>query len=243
MVAGGGAAGLVIDRVARELGIATVLIPRAAPALAAYGGTVSPLACDFRRTHMTTTNSFDFGGVSAALCSLQDEAQAFLKHGVHEPGTSTLSWYVGARYAHQRWEIEVPLTGPRLVTGADVADLVDRFHEMHERLYAVKDVDQSVECVSWRVRASHTSAITEAWAVAEQVTSEPRSGSRMAFFRGHGWLEATVVGGAALVSRRLLRGPLLIEEPAMTIAVAPGSTLEVGESGDLRLNPRPLAGA
>jgi N-methylhydantoinase A len=238
VVAGGGAGGFAIDRIARELGMSTVLIARAAPALAAYGGSVSALASDFRRTHLANTGAFDFAAVGAVLGELSDEADGFLEQRVREAGTSELTWYVGARYAHQRWEVEVPLSGPRLETDADVADLAGRFHAVHDRLFAVKDTSQHVECVSWRVRASHTSAHgAVSSAGAEDVTGSPRGGSRKAFFRGHGWLDTAVTGGSALVAGTRLDGPLLVEEPATTIVVAPGSTLEVGESGDLRLSP------
>jgi N-methylhydantoinase A len=239
IVAGGGAAGFAIDRVARELGVRTALIPRAAPVLAAYGGSVSPLACDFRRTHLTDTTAFDYEGVNAVLAELEAEAEAFLAERVHEPGISELAWYVGARYGHQRWEIEVPLAGSRFAGADDVAGLAERFHALHERLYAVSDAGQYIECVTWRVRAGHRSAGTASALRGEETADPPRNGARAAYFRDHGWLEATVIGGSALTPGTVVDGPALIEEPATTIVVAPGSVLAVGPTGDFRLTPGP----
>jgi N-methylhydantoinase A len=239
IVAGGGAAGFAIDRVARELGVRAALIPRAAPVLAAYGGSVSPLACDFRRTHLTDTTAFDYAGVNALLTELEAEAEAFLADRVHEPGTSELAWYVGARYGHQRWEIEVPLGRSRFSGTDDVAALAERFHALHARLYAVSDDDQYVECVTWRVRAGHRPEGTASVLRGEETAAPARNGSRAAYFRDHGWLDATVIGGSALTPGTQVRGPALIEEPATTIVIAPGSVLEVGTTGDFRLTPGP----
>ncbi|MFN8204481.1 MAG: hydantoinase/oxoprolinase family protein [Solirubrobacteraceae bacterium] len=236
IVAGGGAAGFAIDAVARELGVSTVLVGRAAPALAAYGGSVSPLARDFRRSHMTSTATFDFAGVDAVLQALTHEAEAFLADRTDEPGTRELEWFVGARYGHQRWEVEVPLPEPRLHTDADVAALVERFHTAHERLYAIKDPNQLVEFITWRVRASHISPAARQSSARTGDISPPRTGTRMAYFRGHGRLDTPVIGGAALKPGRRLEGPLLVEEPATTIVVSPGSALEVGRSGELHLS-------
>jgi N-methylhydantoinase A len=235
IVAGGGAAGFAIDRVARELGVGAVLIPRAAPVLAAYGGTVTPLARDFRQTYLTDTSAFDVEGVARVLRTLRNEAESFLVQRVHEQGAFELAWYVGARYAHQRWEIEVPFEPEGLTSEADVARFVDRFHEAHARLYAVKDTENHVECVSWRVRALHRPARTDSPDGAGRRTSPGQQGTRRAYYRGHGWLEAAIWRGSALVPGTVVEGPALIEEPATTVVVAPGSTLEVQAAGDLRL--------
>jgi N-methylhydantoinase A len=237
IVAGGGASGFAIDRVARELGAAVALIPRAAPALAACGGGFSQLARDFRRTFMTTTRAFDFEQANEVLRQLAAQAEAFLAERSSADGTAEYAWYVGARYGHQRWEIEVPLQRPSFDGPADVEALAERFHEQHERLYAVKDAGQYVECVSWRVRAIERPAATAVWSASTASAGPPRQGTRTAYYRGHGWLESVVSGGSALVPGTVLAGPALVEEPAMTIVVAPGSTLEVLPSGDLCLSP------
>jgi N-methylhydantoinase A len=235
VVAGGGAAGFVIDAIARGFGGCPVLIPRAAPALAACGGTFVPLARDFRGTFVTDSRSFDLDGVNDTLDRLAREAQAFLDSRARDRGRSEITGYVDARYAHQRWEIAVPLERLRFESPDDVDALVERFHALHARLFGVKDPDQHVECISWRIRATNYVSVGP-WMMGGDLTAMAREGSRSAFYRGHGWLTATVVGGAVLKPGLLVEGPALIEEPATTIVVSPGSTLEVLATGDLRLD-------
>src|SRR5262249_55793587 len=66
LVAGGGAAGLNILRIARDAGIRRVIIPKLAGGLSALGGLYSDISATFSRSHYTSTQPFDFDGVNEA---------------------------------------------------------------------------------------------------------------------------------------------------------------------------------
>jgi len=67
LVAGGGAAGLTIASIARELGCREVLIPRAAGVLSAFGGQHSDIVREMTAPHVTNSKEFDFDGVRRTL--------------------------------------------------------------------------------------------------------------------------------------------------------------------------------
>jgi N-methylhydantoinase A len=236
VVAGGGASGLSIDRIARELGCAGVLFPRPAATLTACGGVVCELAADFRRSFYTRSGAFDGDGVTRVLEALHREASGYVgRLGQEHEGQ--VDCFVAARYVHQQWEIEVPVPQP---TGAGerlVDRLVETFHDEHRRLFSVSEPGQTVEFISWRARAVARAADPARPARLMHGPHSRRAGvrARPVHFRGYGWLDAQIRSGAALAPGDTLDGPAIVEEPATTVVVQPGSTLAVLESGDYLL--------
>ncbi len=167
--------------------------------------------------------------MNATLGELERDASQFAD-GLRRRGLERFrtEYCVEARYPQQVWELEVPLSKARFQSAADVETLVQGFHAVHERIFAVTEPGQQVECVSWRVRL-----------VAElphpPVRPEPASAStapvprsrRPAFFDETGQVEVPRYLGGALAPGIVLEGPAVIEEPAATIVVYPGSRTRV----------------
>ena len=77
----------------------------------------------------------------------------FLDH-MHAPAArASREYVVEARYPYQVWELDVPLPARRFTDQADVDNLVEAFHETHERVFAVREQGQQVECLYWKGRA------------------------------------------------------------------------------------------
>jgi len=62
------------------------------------------------------------------------------------------SYSFQARYQYQSWEIDVPFDDGPLSQG-DIPVLADAFHQMHERIYTIKNEADEVEFTTWTVRA------------------------------------------------------------------------------------------
>ena len=67
IVAGGGAAGLNIMPIARELGCSTTILPKTASAMSACGMQYSDIVFEQTRSRVTMSGSFDLDGVNTAL--------------------------------------------------------------------------------------------------------------------------------------------------------------------------------
>jgi N-methylhydantoinase A len=237
IVAGGGAIGLSIDRIAGELGCTGVLLPRAGASLTACGAAMCDLTRDFRRPHFTDSAAFDRAGVAAVLEDLEHAARGYLGSLDAPVADSRITAFVAARYAYQQWEIELPL--PEARAGAALCDdLVEDFHRTHKRLFAVNEPGQTVEFVSWRVRAlARLGAPSGAAQAAAPERDANGAGTRLAYFRGSGWLDVPVRPGSSMTSSMRVEGPLIVEQPTTTIVVQPRSTIDVLDSGDFLLRP------
>src|SRR5262249_48594722 len=77
IVAGGGAAGLNIVPIARELGCRRIVIPRTAAALSACGGLVSDIVADFSVSKFADTRDFSYGLVNESLRAVEEQMQDF----------------------------------------------------------------------------------------------------------------------------------------------------------------------
>ncbi|MEA2290398.1 MAG: N-methylhydantoinase [Solirubrobacteraceae bacterium] len=248
LVAGGGAAGLNIVQIARQLGTSEVLVPRAAGALSATGIHHSDLIADEKATGFARSADFDTERVNALLAELRARLDGFVERlqGRGVDGVTT-EYFVDARYEYQLWELEIPVPVQRFSGPGDVAALVDAFHAAHERVFAVSEPGQDVEFTSWRVRvtASLAGAPPGSRAPAPGAAVTPRT-TRRAYFAETGWVDVPVFTGDALLPGARVDGPAVIEEPTTTLVLYPRSvaTATSSESYAVRLDlSDPTAGS
>lgn len=236
LVAGGGAAGLNILPIARSLGMRRVLIPRTAGALSACGAHFSDIVREFSASRYASTADFDFAAVNGVLGELDAKLDAFADllraRGMREC-SRTLA--VEARYAGQIWELEVPLRGARFGSTADVEALVADFHDEHERVFAVRDPDNPIECIHWRARLTATlpRGVQARDARARGVPLAPHGTRRASFgVLAAEECEAAVHYGEELVPGDRIAGPAIIEEPTTTLVIYPGTSALVTGYGN-----------
>jgi N-methylhydantoinase A len=234
LVAGGGAAGLGIAAIARELGCASVLLPRTAGALSAFGAQQADIVTEAGRSLLTDSADFDFDRANAVLSEIDGELDRTAV-GLRERGLAiaAVEHFVEARYAHQVWELEIPLRSHRVESAGELAVLVEDFHAAHERIFAVTDPDQKVEAVYWKGRLTAEPRKPGLAGPTPPASREPRL--RTAHFPEVGAVEVVVHDGGSLAAGESLPGPLLVAEPTTTIVVPPEATLRVTEQGDYLL--------
>ncbi|MFD1332612.1 hydantoinase/oxoprolinase family protein [Methylopila musalis] len=233
LVAGGGAAGLNILPIARELGCAAVLAPKTASALSAYGMQVSDISTEHSGTLLTRARRFDLAGVAATLTRIDDELDRFVSAlpGVR-PEQVRKSYFVEARYQSQVWELETELPSRTIAGAEDVAALAEAFHATHERVYAVRDPGSDVEFVNWKGRVA-VKVAPEPTPLDAAPPSGPAAATRFrsAFFGGAGPERTPVHRGSEIRPGETVAGPAIIEEPTTTIVVYPGWTARVSAAG------------
>jgi N-methylhydantoinase A len=235
LVAGGGAAGLGMAAIARELGCSRVLLPRTAGALSAFGAQQADIVTETGRSLLTDSERFDFAGVNATLgeidTALETAAAALGRRGLE---LAPIEHFVEARYAHQVWDLEIPLAASRFEGEGDLETLVASFHATHERIFAVTDPEQRVEAIHWKGRL--TAEPRKPGLGAPESAAEPAEPVlRRAHFAAVGEVEVEVIAGGTLAPGTRRAGPLLIAEPTTTIVVPPGAELLITELGDYLL--------
>ncbi|PPR25080.1 MAG: hypothetical protein CFH38_00723, partial [Alphaproteobacteria bacterium MarineAlpha10_Bin1] len=231
LVAGGGAAGLNILPIAKALGCAKVLVPRTAGALSACGGQYSNIVAEFSASQYAHSGNFDFAGVGRALDGISQQIETFSKE-LRGRGITQFNseFFVEARYINQQWEMELAMPLETIKSAADVEVLVQAFHDVHFRRYAMKEEGGAIECVNWKGRLT---AILEKPNLPEEIAGKLKApvAKRVSktYFGGDEALDAPVYVGIDLSPGAKITGPAIIEEPTTTIVVYPGATARVTE--------------
>jgi N-methylhydantoinase A len=249
LVAGGGAAGLTILAIARELGCREVLVPRAAGVLSAFGGQHSDIVREMTAPYVTNSKEFDFDGVRETLRGLGERLGAFeqqLPRGL--AGRVQRRYFVEARYAYQVWDLSIPIEGEGVDDEAALARLIESFHDAHERIFAVRERGQKIEMSQWKGRliastvkpplaSSRSERAGGDRGSAADAGPAPSAAStaRVAYFPELGEVEIDVHLGGALAPGASVPGPALVIEPETTVVVYPGWTAHVSELGNYRM--------
>ena len=227
VVAGGGAAGLNIVPIARELGCRGVVVPRTASVLSACGMQFSDIQAEASAAAPTRSDAFDRTLVNTALVAIDEQLDAFAARLAARGFTRVTRRYrVDAHYAAQVWDLAIDLDTARIACEADVQALVEAFHAAHRRVFQVDDRASAVEFLSWTGRLAVTlPAITVSAAGA---LSDAPAGRRPAWFSLDGARDAAVVRGDSLAVGAVVDGPAIIEEATTTLVLPPGTRARLG---------------
>lgn len=229
LVAGGGAAGLNIMPIAQELGCDRVLIPKTASALSACGMQFSDIVKDRSVAHFTRSGDFDFDGVNRALTEIEDTLNRFrLGLARRRMEGWRIEFSVEARYLFQVWELEIALPSPRLRGRADLGVLCEAFHEVHERVFAVRDEASDVEFLNWKGRLTLALGSKGPNGARAARPSRPRTDqTRRAYFGNGRLLTTPIYRGLELSPGAVVNGPAIIEVPTTTVVVYPEMSARV----------------
>ena len=238
LVAGGGAAGLGVVPIIRELGCSGALVPRTAGALSAVGAQFSEILVEFCFSCFTDTKSFDQSAVGEGFRQLHTKVEDFSnrlqKYGITD---ITVDLFVDARYSYQVWNLEVSLPQSWWQGQREVWQLQQAFDEAHQRVFAVAEPGARVECLMWKARVRSPIGLNSIKAIAGLYEGGTKLGPRLvrpAYF-DDGWVETPVYTGDKLPVGVKLSGPAIIEEPTCTLVVPPESSVSVTQDGNYYL--------
>jgi len=229
LMAFGGAGPLHAARLARELEIKRVLVPRNPGILCAMGLLLTDLRADFATTKLLPLDAAMLPAVEAALAALATQADAWFAHEAIAPEHRRLARTVDMRYAGQNYELAVPLPdGPP--TAATLDRLAEGFFDIHRRLYGFVAEDEPVQLVTFRAEA--TGLVSKATLKAHP----PEGPDASAEIRAQRpvWLaEAANFVPCPVYDRDRLRpgnqfvGPAIVEQMDATTVVLPGMSARV----------------
>ena len=232
LLAFGGAAGLHVSAVARQLGMSRIVVPRLASVLSAFGMLASDLRVELARSHVAEAHALDASELRALFAELEREGRARLA-GAGFDGPVRIHRTADMRYGEQIFEIPVDLDP----IPWDAPDLLERiaaaFHRPHEELYTYALPDRAPVLVNVRV------------AVVGELDAPPEEPARPAGPpvppRGRrsihldDWCEAPVFDFEALAPGQTIDGPALVESTTTTVLLRPGDRARVTAEGWLRI--------
>jgi N-methylhydantoinase A len=233
LVSGGGASGFNVVAIARRLGCGKLIIPQTSAGLSATGGLLSDVLAEEAVALFTTSTRFDQERVNDALAVIVARCIEQLEGAGIARDEAVVELVAEARYPGQVWEMEVPLRMRAFSGPADVEQLVEDFHSLHEEVFAVRDPESPLEIVGWRARASVPVQDGQSLdlAAASEIDVE---GTRQLYVGGEGWSEVPVVGSARIAE---VRGPAVLELPGTSIVLDRGAVATRSAGGTIVITP------
>ena len=244
----GGAGPLHACELAEALNIPTVLVPRSPGVLSALGMLVADLVKDYSQTVMLRSDAYTGGGLCEPQPSssrqelsevLDDNLRPLQTRGLEElmaegvePDNVSLIQALDMRYVGQSHELTVPVNA-----GDDVLEI---FHQAHERRFGHQHPEEPVEIVNVRVIAR--GALTK-----PRFSTEPSGGAnpvaawigqKKVFFGPTAPVDTQLYAREQLKAGNVVAGPAVIFQLDTTTVVPPNWQARVDPYGTLILSRR-----
>ncbi len=217
----GGAAGLHATAVARELGVARVVVPNTASVLSAWGMLASNLRHEATRSQLCETGELSDDELAGMFTNLEHEARAACGFTAPEGSQLWVERSAEMRYGDQIFEIDVNLDGLDTSMSGFVEAVEARFHTRHEALFTYSNPGETVEIVTIRVAVSSGSErmVVSKLTPSDTCSAEP-TGLRRIWIAGE-WREAPVYDLVELLPGQRLNGPAVIDSENTTVLLHP----------------------
>ena len=231
----GGAGPLHAVELAEDLGMGRVIIPMYPSTLSAVGLLVANTRHDYVATLAKSEEELAAGEMLAVFKELEARGRAQLKAQNVPDERVEVQWSADIRYQGQSYELNTPVTPQETLTQADLAEVIARFHELHQRIYAYGSAEETVEFINLRVGAIGKSPDVS-FARLEQTGGDviaARKESRPVYYPGRGFIETAVYERDRLQPGHVVEGPCLVEEIASTTVITPRAVGTVDEYGNI----------
>ncbi len=233
LLAFGGAGPLHAAAIADELGMTTILCPRASGVLSALGLAAADRRASEQRTVLLAGDGLTDDALATARTELAGAARATLgggpANGDVEVGVEVeveVEVAYDVRYRGQAHELTV-----RDLRDAAVATVREAFEAQHHDRYGYRDADAAIEVVT--IRATARVPGPELDFAGAAAGGETRRSRRTVVFAGRAH-DAEIVRGEPAPGERV-DGPAVCELPETTLAVPPGWAGTVDDAGTIVL--------
>jgi N-methylhydantoinase A len=222
----GGMGPTIAGRIAPELGIGRILIPRDPGAFSAYGMLVTDVRQERSNTHISRLDEVSPQELDARFRALEDEALGDLMREKFPRERLATLRHAGMRYRGQSYEVSVPVV--KLRNTADVAALMRRFHEAHRRRYGHMAHNEAIEIVNFQVTAIGLMRKPKPKKLKIAAKRKlPPGEMRPVYFGASRPVQTPVFRRDTLAPGMRLTGPAVIEEKTSTIVIYPKQVAQV----------------
>lgn len=221
LVVAGGAGPIHAAMIAAELDIPVVIVPRDSSLFSAAGVLLSDLKHDYARTCYSPLAQLDVFRWQSLYQEMEEEGLRTLKAEGAGEDEIEVAYSADLRYVGQYHEVEVPADAKEIRDG-DLAAVVERFHQWHDRIYGFAMSEQAVEMVKVRLTCHGR---TEKFTLAEQGRSRGTvealvKARRQVFLPSEQRVaELPIYDGGRLRRGHRVPGPAVIELPSTSILV------------------------
>jgi N-methylhydantoinase A len=227
LLAFGGAGPLHAGRIARDLGLAGVIVPPHPGVLSAIGLLISDVKHDYIQSKVTPVAELTVEAVEAMFGALEGEARAELQGDGFAASAIRLERALDMRYAGQGYEIAVACSADALREDG-IAGLRKKFDDQHRAMFGHMAPDEPVEVLSYRLRGSGIVAVPPMPQFKPGGTPLPAAlrGRRQARFDGVS-IACPVYQRERVDVGMAIAGPAILDQFDCTTVVCPGQTARV----------------
>ncbi len=234
LVAFGGAGPLHAPKLAEQLEVPRVIVPRTAGVLSALGLLISDTLYDFSTSRVRPWAEVSPGDLTEQFRRFEARGRERLREEALPEERVRFERRVDLRYAGQSFDLAVSVPGGDL-TADDMETVARRFHDRHEKRYGHAYPEEPVELVTVRLRARGVVEEPDLHPEPAGGTVEDAiTGTREVVY-GNRAREARVYDRDALPTETGLDRPAVVEGRESTVAVHPGQRARVDEYGNLHV--------
>lgn len=233
LLACGGGGPMHVGALAREVGVREILVPRHAGIFSAWGMLATPPRRDIALTTLATIDALKMSDIRGVFEKMIGEAKEYFDAEQKLGKALSVSTKLAMRYQGQEHSV---VTDVALET-QDVEDILQGFHQAHERAFTFRLNDSPVELVTYHLAAEVEAPMPPIAPpkLATGAKDDAVLGQRSVWFDESGPRDATIYSREQLAPGTKLQGPAVVEENTTTTLVLPGQTLRVDQWGLLRI--------
>ena len=233
LVGAGGATAAHITALAREMGIETIILPKLASGLCAFGQIISDVKYNYMATApLRLDNAVAYKRIDTLFKQVEKQGVAHLKSDGFKPAQIDIKRSLDMRYVGQVHECTVDI-GNFVINAKTIDKVKEAFHARHEELYTYSERHNAVEAVNIESTLFGRIDKPKAPKLARGATlPKALKGHRKAIFEASGKATRTpIYDGGMLGAGAKIAGPAIIEEVTTTIVIEPDWKAVLDQSG------------
>ena len=235
LIAFGGGGAMHAVALAEELRVPKVVVPVNSAVFSAWGMLLTDLRRDYLQTKPMDVITNNADAMKRTYTEMMEQAHSdYAQDGV---ATDNIAFecYADMRYQGQEHTVKVAVPGQG-GAGWDVDEAIVRFHEAHEKRFTYR-LDAGVQVVNFHLVAQaevpkpdFTKRKAKGLALENAVLHK-----RRVDFDRHGIHEAAIYDGLRLDPGMAFAGPVVVQEPAISLVVSPGHRVCIDDFGNYHI--------
>lgn len=235
LVSFGGGGAMHAGALTRELKVKKALVPLNPGVFSAWGMLMTDLRQDFIRTLIRRSDQIDPAELTSFFAEMEAQTMDLMKEQNISENRIMFQRFVDMRYMGQEHTVKVPVPGGKL-EARKMPEINEKFHQLHEQAYTFR-LESPIELVNYHLTAF---GVTEKSRLntlkGDSLTLKgAKKGERRVNFDELGFHTSPIYERNLLPIGEIIRGPMVIEEPASTTVVFPDQKVMRDKYGFLHI--------
>ena len=233
LVGAGGATAAHITALADAIGINTIVLPKLASGLCAFGQIISDVKYNYMATApLRLDNDAAYARIDELFNQIEAQGLDHLKSDGFGKKDTRIKRSLDMRYVGQVHECTVEIDTFK-VDARSIGKVIEAFHKRHKQLYTYSEPLSTVEVVNIESTLYGVVEKPERMKIGKGAAPDKAlKGHRNAVFSADGKaIKTPIYDGTPLGAGATIKGPAVIEEVTTTIVIEPGWTARLDESG------------